>query len=236
MYLFYTTGIRGDFAWFSEVEAKHCLQVLRHKEGDLIHFIDGVGGRYTGVIHETAKRHFVVKIMARELAKEKVSGRLHISIAPTKNIDRFEWFLEKATEIGVDEITPLLCEHSERKKIRTGRLEKILLTAAKQSLRAWLQVLHDLVSFEDFIKKCETTGGEDRYIAHCRSSEIPHLKDNCRRGRNVTLLIGPEGDFPETEVAQAEHGGFDGVSLGKARLRTETAGIAACHIVQLINE
>ena len=235
MYLFYTSDLRDDYAWFSEVETRHCLQVLRHQAGDTVHFIDGVGGLYEGKIHETAKRHFVVKIAERRLEEKKEGGRLHLAIAPTKNIDRFEWFLEKATELGVDEITPLLCKHSERKKIRTDRLEKILLTATKQSLRARLPVLHDLVSFADFIKKCETTNGEDRYIAHCRFSEIPHLKDNCRCGRNVIMLIGPEGDFSEREVAAANDCGFESVSLGKARLRTETAGIAACHIVQLVN-
>ncbi|MFQ5446366.1 MAG: 16S rRNA (uracil(1498)-N(3))-methyltransferase [Saprospiraceae bacterium] len=236
MFIFYTNDIRGDYAWFSEEETKHCLQVLRHTTGDTIHFIDGVGGRYTGTIHETAKRHFVAKISTVQQSGEKVKGRLHIAIAPTKNIDRFEWFLEKSTELGVDEITPFICEHSERKKIRPGRLERILLTATKQSMRTRLPVLHDLVSFEDFIKKRETTGGEDRYIAHCRETGIPHLKDNCCRGRNVIILVGPEGDFSDAEVALAQRLGFGSISLGKARLRTETAGLAACHIVQLINE
>ncbi|TAK42228.1 MAG: 16S rRNA (uracil(1498)-N(3))-methyltransferase [Saprospiraceae bacterium] len=236
MYLFYTNDIRGDFAWFSEEETKHCLQVLRHQVGATIQFFDGVGGRYKGEIHETAKRHFVVKISERKVEDEKAGGRLHVAVAPTKNIDRFEWFMEKATELGVDEITPILCEHSERKSLRAGRLEKILLTASKQSLRARLPVLHDMISFGEFLKKCETTGGEDRYIAHCRSSEIPHFKDNCRRGRNVIVVIGPEGDFSDGEVVMAGQSGFQSVSLGKARLRTETAAIAACHIVQLVNE
>ncbi len=236
MILFYTTDITGEYARFTEEEARHCLQVLRKSAGDNIHFFDGSGGWYQGVIEETGKRHFVAKIISREENHGKRNFHLHLAIAPTKNNDRLEWFLEKATEIGIDEITPLLCEHSERSKIRNDRLEKILLAATKQSLRAYLPKLNELTGFKQFMKNIETSGPGSRFIAHCQEENLPHLKDNCPKGANVTILIGPEGDFSASEISLANQAGFRNISLGKARLRTETAGIAACHIVNLIND
>lgn len=235
MILFYTKEIHGDYARFTEDEARHALQVLRKSAGDGISFVDGTGGWYEGIIEETGKRHFVAKITKRE-QRARRDFRLHMAIAPTKNNDRFEWFLEKATEFGIDEITPLRCEHSERTKLRNDRLEKILLAAAKQSLKASLPVLHELTDLKTFIKNFETTGESARFITHCRDENLPHLKDNCPAGENVCILIGPEGDFSAGEIELANAAGFQSTSLGKARLRTETAGIAACLIVNLIND
>lgn len=236
MILFYSNDIHGDYARFTEEEARHALQVLRKSAGDPVSFVDGSGGWYEGIIEETGKKHFVAKIISRKENHGQRNFHLHMAIAPTKNNDRLEWFLEKATEFGIDEITPIRCEHSERSKLRNDRLEKILLSAAKQSLKAYLPRLHDLTDFKHFIKEFETTGKGERYIAHCQDENLPHLKDNCRAGENVTILIGPEGDFSPGEIERATAAGFKSISLGKARLRTETAGIAACHIVNLIND
>ncbi len=235
MILFYCNDIQGDFANFSEEESKHCTQVLRKKPGDAVHFIDGVGHWYEGQITEATKRQVVVKIMVKHVGTDHTSFRLHMAVAPLKNMDRFEWFLEKATEIGVDEITPLLTKHTERSKLRYDRLEKIILSAAKQCLRTRLPILNELVDFEDFIKKFETKTPGARFIPHCHVANLPHLKNNCPAGADVTILIGPEGDFSEAEVQQAMARGFKEVGLGANRLRTETAGIVACHTVHLVN-
>jgi len=251
MNLFFTTDIRGSFAWFSEEESRHVLHVLRKKEGDPVQFVDGKGGFFTGVIHEVGKRHFTVKITSTQLEFGKRNFRLHLAVAPVKNVERFEWFLEKATEIGVDEITPLRCEHSERTHLRLDRLEKIVLAAVKQSLRAYLPKLDKLTDFEQFVKdfgfgisdfgsaaeiRNPKSQIQNRFIAHCQKVDLPHLKNLCRAGQDVLILIGPEGDFSPAEIALAERHGFVSASLSKARLRTETAGVVACHLINLKNE
>lgn len=235
MQLFFSNNIQDNFAWFDEVEARHCVQVLRKQVGDVIHFVDGEGGWYEGQIDEVGKKKLVAKIISSKQAFGKLPYHLHVAIAPTKNIDRFEWFLEKATEIGISEITPLLCEHSERKRIRPERLEKILHSAMKQSLKAFLPKLNQLADFQYFMDNFETEAISQRFIAHCQGGELPHLKNNCRPGGNVTILIGPEGDFSPPEIQLAKRLDWQEISLGNSRLRTETAGIAATHIVNLVN-
>jgi len=158
--------------------------------------------------------------------------RLHMAVAPTKNTARFEWFLEKATEIGVDEITPLICEHSERVQIRIDRLQKIILSAAKQSLKTYLPVLNEPVKFDDFIR-LNLTGS--RFVAYVEEHQPIHLKTAYQNG-DCTILIGPEGDFSKKEMEAAFKKGFNPVSLGPSRLRTETAAIVACHIINIANE
>ena len=158
---------------------------------------------------------------------------LHVAIAPTKSISRFEWFLEKATEIGIDEITPLLSEHSERKVVKFERSEKILISAMKQSQKAFLPKLNELTSFNEFIQK---NSEKQKFIAHCNDGEKNHLKNAIQKGNNMVILIGPEGDFSLEEVLEAKEKGFEEISLGDERLRTETAGIVACHTVNLIFE
>jgi len=236
MFLFYPVKIEGDYAIFSEEEARHCLHVLRKRVGEPITFVDGRGGWYEGLIDEAGKRHLTAKIQSKKLEVGKRGFRLHIAVAPTKNIDRFEWFLEKATELGIDEITPLICEHSERTKIRPDRLEKVLLSAMKQSLRAYLPKLNELTRFDKFLKLDNANLSGTRFIAHCRDENLPHLFGNCKPGIDVTILVGPEGDFSLPEIEMANRHGFQNTGLGKARLRTETAAIAACHIINLINE
>jgi 16S rRNA (uracil1498-N3)-methyltransferase len=235
MILFYCHHIENDLASFDEVEMRHCIQVLRKRVGDEIMFADGKGSYYQGIIQSSNKKGFTATIIAKEERKNHLSSNLHLGIAPTKNIDRFEWFLEKATEFGISEITPLLCSNSERKQIRPDRLEKILLSAMKQSLHAHLPKLHAMRSFEDFVKMAETDPNQQRFIAHCQESNLPHLFNNYTKGGNVLIAIGPEGDFSKEEISLALENNFHAISLGTSRLRTETAGIAAVHIVNLKN-
>jgi len=162
----------------------------------------------------------------------KGSFRFNMDVAPTKNIARFEWFLEKATEIGVDEITPLICEHSERVQIRIDRLQKIILSAAKQSLKTYLPVLHEPTKFDDFIK---LNYPDSRFVAYVEEHQPLHLKSAYHNG-DCTVLIGPEGDFSKKEMEKAFQQEFKPVSLGPSRLRTETAAIVACHIINIVNE
>ena len=233
MQLFYVPNISGDKVVLNDVESKHAVRVLRLNEGTAVELVDGAGGFYTAEITDANPKK--CKLAITEIQKDfgKKNFRLHMAVAPTKNIDRFEWFLEKATEIGIDEITPLLCEHSERKVIKPERLEKILISAMKQSLKAYLPKLNELTTFKNFIS--ETTEMQ-KFIAHCYDGEKSHLKNAITTHSNALVLIGPEGDFSPEEVGLAFAGGFTAVSLGNARLRTETAGIVACHIVNLANE
>ena len=235
MQLFYTSDIRGNLAHLSETESRHCIQVLRHQQGDRLHFVDGRGGFYEGEIIEAHKKNCVLSILYHTPSYKVKPFRLHIGIAPTKSIDRFEWFLEKATEIGIHEITPLLCKHSERKRIRLDRLEKVLLSAMKQSLQATLPKLNELTDFRKFLDT-QHSSTDQKFIAHCQSDKMSAQKENYQDGQNVTILIGPEGDFQSTEIEWAQQQQFKAISLGSSRLRTETAGIIACHSVNFINE
>ncbi|HDR51764.1 MAG TPA: 16S rRNA (uracil(1498)-N(3))-methyltransferase [Mariniphaga anaerophila] len=233
MQLFYVPQITKNEIVLDETESKHAIRVLRLNAGDKIQIVDGKGGFYTAEITEPHPKKCKLSVTEsfREYGKRNFS--LHIAIAPTKNIDRIEWFLEKATEIGIDEITPLLCERSERKSVKPERLEKVLISAMKQSVKAYLPKLNPLISFKEFICKDELG---DRYIAHCNQTGLPHLKNEIKIGTSIVVLIGPEGDFSPEEVEIAREQGFCEISLGNSRLRTETAGVVACHIVNLAND
>ncbi len=233
MNLFYTTAIQGELAHLPEEEARHCVQVLRHREGDSIYIVDGNGGFYKATIVETGKKSCLAHIEEQQQEYGRRNFRLHLGIAPTKNISRMEWLLEKVTEMGIDAITPLLCEHSERRKLRTGRLNKILLSAMKQSLKAYLPQLNELTSFPAFLRQAEAS---EKYLAYLGEGVKGSLKDNYRPGNSVCILIGPEGGFSEAEAASARDAGFLAVSLGPGRLRTETAGLVACHTINLLNQ
>ena len=209
------------------------MRVLRYTTGDEILLTDGKGTTYTARITNPHPKHCDFEIISSEKQEPHHAFHLHIAIAPTKNIERMEWAIEKCVEIGVDEITPLLCRFSERKQLRTDRLEKIILSAAKQSLTPYLPVLHELTPYDDFIKS-QRQG--QRFIAHCYNEDKRVLKDEIERGRDVLILIGPEGDFSEKEIADALSMGFIPVSLGDSRLRTETAAVVACHTAVLMNE
>ena len=239
MYLFYCPDIETRQT-LSEEESAHCVRVLRYSAGDEILITDGRGTTYTARITNPHPKHCDFEIISREKQQPHHAFHLHIAIAPTKNIERLEWCVEKCVEIGVDEITPLLCRFSERKQLRTDRLEKIILSAAKQSLTPYLPVLHELTPYDEFIKRQALSRNDKRqtqnFIAHCYNDEKRLLKDVIERGRDVLVLIGPEGDFSEQEVADALAHGFIPVSLGNSRLRTETAGVVACHTAVLLNE
>lgn len=232
MNLFYTNTIKDNIGSFNEVETRHCIHSLRKQIGDVIHFVDGKGNWYEGAITSSSKKAFQVTIDKKEIWTKNRSNYLHIAIAPTKNIARFEWFLEKATEIGIDEITPILTFHSERKRIRIDRLEKVVLAAMKQSLKASLPKINDLIKYKDWVKS-ERIG--QNCIAYVEEENLL-LKDTIKKAQDVTILIGPEGGFSKEEVDLAKNNNFVSVSLGSSRLRTETAGIVACHTNQFINE
>lgn len=233
MYLFYTTEIEGHWATLEEGEARHCAQVLRKQQGDALHFVDGQGGMYKGHLIEVGKKSCRIQIDERIDVVAPSAVNLHLAVAPTKNIDRFEWFLEKATEIGISSITPLLCQRSERRRLRPERLERVLIAAMKQSLKAQLPLLNPLTTFSDFIQSPLTGQG---MIAHCIENNKRSLKQTYQAGNDVCILIGPEGDFSGEEIDLALQQGFKAVSLGEARLRTETAALVACHSIHLLNQ
>jgi len=233
MQLFYVPNISGAEVILDETESKHAIRVLRLQNGNQVKIIDGAGGFYKAQITDANPKKCRLKIVESQKEFGKKDYHLHIAIAPTKNNDRYEWFLEKATEIGIDEITPLLTSHSERKTINPERFEKILVSAMKQSLKAYLPKLNDITHFRQLVTNIKT---ENRFIAYCDDIQKTHLKDLTIQGKNTLILIGPEGDFSPEEIQMAIENGFKVVSLGEARLRTETAGIVACHIVNLVNE
>ncbi len=233
MHLFYTPDINEKIYSLNEEESKHCMRVLRLQKDDKINLIDGKGGLYTARIIDTNPKKCILEVLDYKQEYGKRDFYLHIAIAPTKNISRFEWFLEKATEIGIDEITPLLCEHSERKIIKPNRLNKVITAAVKQSLKAYHPKLNVLTKFSDFIS---ANNKGEKYIAHCEENEKRNLKDICKSKTDIVILIGPEGDFSPKEIKQAQENNFTEISLGNSRLRTETAGIVACHTINIIND
>jgi 16S rRNA (uracil1498-N3)-methyltransferase len=231
MQLFYTPDIIGREYDLNEVESKHAVRVLRLSKGDYLQLVDGKGNFYEAQIAEANPKKCRVSITKHFAEFEKRNHYLHLAVAPTKNIDRFEWFLEKATEIGVDEVTPILCSRSERKVVKDDRLEKVAIAAMKQSLKAYLPKVNPLVSFKDLID----TGFEGKkFIAHCYEQDKRELKNELANSSSILILIGPEGDFSEEEIKMATEKQFIPVSLGKSRLRTETAGVVACHTVNLV--
>ncbi len=233
MQLFYTPDIKTNIYTLNEIESKHCIRVLRLSINDRIQLIDGKGSFYEAKIIDPNPKKCTVEIIETKKEFGKRNHYLHIAIAPTKNIDRFEWFLEKATEIGIDEITPILCEHSERKMIKPDRLEKIIISAIKQSIKAYKPKLNDLTNYKDFVIQSSDC---EKFIAHCEENKKTHLKNTYNKGNNVVILIGPEGDFSEQEIELAKKYNFHETSLGQSRLRTETAGVVACHTINLLNE
>jgi len=233
MQLFYTPDIHSNEYTLSKEESKHCVMVLRKNIGDEVHLIDGKGGFYTAKISTNNPKSCQLEIISVEKEYGKSTHHIHIAIAPTKNNDRMEWFLEKATEIGINEITPLVCENSERKVLKLNRMNKILVSAMKQSNRAYLPKLNELTAFTDFMQ----SGFEGQcFVAHCMEEEKAQFKDALVKGKDTLVLIGPEGDFSKTEVQQAKDNQFTAISLGSSRLRTETAGVVACHTINLINQ
>ena len=228
MQLFYLENPKNEIILSAE-ESKHATKVLRKKEGDILNFTDGKGAFYKAEIIVADSRKCRLKVVSTEQKEKQHNYHLHIAIAPTKNMDRFEWFLEKATEIGIDEITPIICSRSERKVIKTERCNRILLSAMKQSLKFHVPKLNEAISFNDFLKQ-DYKGS--KYIAHCEDGEKKELKIETKTEKSL-ILIGPEGDFSPKEIELALQNQFKAVSLGTSRLRTETAGIIAVHTINI---
>jgi len=232
MHIFFTPGINTDTYILNEDESGHCIRVLRLQKGAVVQLVDGEGGLYEAIIEGPHPKRTVLKILdvQREFARR--NHYLHIALAPTKNVERTEWFLEKATEIGIDEISLLICEHSERKEIKTSRLNKVITSAMKQSVKAYRPRLNEALKFRDFIKKASAS---HKYIAHCMESEKAALKDGFQLNSDYLVLIGPEGDFSSFEVENALQAGYAAISLGNSRLRTETAALEACFEINFLN-
>ena len=233
MNLFYAPYIVEPVTTLTEDESKHIVRVLRKSEGDIVFFTDGLGFIYKCVIKEANPKKCLIEIVEKTAGRDKRNFRLHIAIAPTKNITRFEWFLEKSTEIGIDNITPLLCTRSERKHINIKRSKKIILSAMKQSITTILPEIHEMVSIKSFLKNLHTGNA---FMAYCDSNKEVHLKSQIHPAQKYTVLIGPEGGFSPEEVQLAKEKDVQLVGLGTSRFRTETAGIIACHTISLCNE
>ena len=232
MHLFYTPHIIGEAYQLDEEESKHCTRVLRLKIGDRVHLIDGKGGFFLAEIISDHTKKTTLKVISVEREFSKRNHYLHIAVAPTKNIDRFEWFLEKATEIGIDEITPIICERSERKEIKTDRSNKIITSAVKQSLKAYHPKLNHQITFKEFIKQAFA---DVKYIAHCDDFDKQSISLGFIPHQNYLILIGPEGDFSPSEIEFALQNGFVPITLGTSRLRTETAALQACFEINYLN-
>jgi 16S rRNA (uracil1498-N3)-methyltransferase len=234
MQLFFNPSINenSDFFSFDKEESKHIIKVLRKKDSDILFVTNGLGFLFKTEITLASDSKCTVKIVSVEKT-EPSKYYLHLAVAPTKMNDRYEWFLEKTTEIGVSEITPIICEHSERKIIKTERFDKIIQSAIKQSNQMYLPKLNAPILFKDFIK---IKNNDAKFIAHCEENDKKTLKESLKPNTNTTILIGPEGDFSKKEIQMALDNEYLPISLGNSRLRTETAAIIACSQVAFVNE
>jgi 16S rRNA (uracil1498-N3)-methyltransferase len=234
MQLFYNSEIKNNSNTFSfdKEESKHIVKVLRKKEGDKIFITNGLGYLFESEIIIASEKKCEVKI-TKESYKQPDSFYTHIAVAPTKMNDRMEWFLEKATEIGIHEITPIICDHSERKVYKIDRAEKIIQAAMKQSLHYYLPKINEPILLSQFVK---SNFEGQRFIAHCEETDKKSFQKTIAKNEKVTILIGPEGDFSTKEINLALANHFIPVTLGNTRLRTETAALVACHTLALLNE
>lgn len=235
MNIFYAPDIKNENYTFSETESKHIIRVLRLQINDIVNLIDGKGNLFTAKI--TSENPKKCQVFVTDIKKEynKRNFNLTIAIAPTKNNDRLEWFCEKSTEIGIDKIIPFISFHSERRKIKNDRFEKIIISAVKQSIKAYVPEFTEITKFKDL--STQNFNGR-KFIAHCNEpvKEMLHLKNIYNKGENVLILIGPEGDFSIDEVKEAIENGFEEITISKSRLRTETAGIVTAEIINFMNE
>lgn len=236
MNLFYHPQVSPDDneVQFNKEESRHIGKVLRKQVGDELFTTNGKGYLFKVILTIVSPKNCVASILSSEFNKSP-NYQLHLAVAPTKLNDRYEWFLEKATEIGVSEITPIICDHSERTVIKQERYEKILQSAMKQSLKTYLPKLNEAVSFATFLQS-NTPSEAQHYIAHCEETHKHLLKELVHPNTQVLICIGPEGDFSNKEIELALANNFKPISLGNSRLRTETAAIVACHSVAFINE
>ena len=236
MHIFYTPDLAEtnvDSYFLNEEESKHCIRVLRLAIQDQVILIDGIGGYYEAEILEPDPKKTLLHILSKQRDYNKKGYSLHIAVAPTKNIERLEWFLEKATEIGVDEITPIICGRSERKEVKIDRLNKVITSAVKQSIKAYHPKINEPVRLKSFLEK--NFGDHECFIAHCNLGDKVEIKNALTLNNNYLILIGPEGDFTLQEVALAVEKKFIPISLGTSRLRTETAALEACFEINFLN-
>lgn len=229
MHVFYTTAFQGDKAILTEEESLHLSKVLRLKEGSKVLLLDGKGGMFEGEVLIVHQKNTAIGHLRKLPSAAQRPYRLHVAIAPTKMMERLEWFLEKATEIGIDEITPLISKRTERDQVKLQRVEKIVLAAMKQSMNAKMPQLNEATTMSAFLKK-DINGAT--FIAHCIPGDKPLLTKKAIAQTNITVLVGPEGDFTQEEVDAALKAGYEAISLGESRLRAETAGVIVCAQVQ----
>ena len=230
---YYSTQIYDDFIILPEDEALHLLTVLSKKIGDIILVVDGKGGLYKTCIESENIQSCRLNIISVNKKFGHRNYYIHIGIAPPKSHDRVEWFVEKAVEIGVHEISFFLANHSERKHIKLDRIKKRALSSMKQSLQAFLPIINDIVPLKDVMKDCSN---DEKFIGYLNEGNSNNLIQSATPNKDYCILIGPEGDFSSSEINESQDFGFKPVSLGDNRLRTETAGLAACHILNLLNE
>jgi 16S rRNA (uracil1498-N3)-methyltransferase len=234
MQIFYAPDIAGNIYALDEKESKHIIRVLRMTKGSAVRLIDGKGNLYQGIISDPDQKKCIIAVTGKTADFEKRGYRLHIAISPLKNPERFEWFIEKSVEIGIDEITPLVCRNTEKPGIKYERINNLIISAMKQSLKSTKPILNEPCRFKDFIDE-ESHGL--RFIAHCDSStERNKISDVYPGNMDATILIGPEGDFTREEIDSAINRKFIPVRLGPSRLRSETAGVAACHSIYFMNQ
>lgn len=231
MHTFYFPDLSEHIITLDEDESKHAIRVLRLVTGDEVMLVDGMGTRAYAKVTDDHPKRCAMEITKRETETTGRNFHLHIAVAPTKNLDRMEWFVEKATEIGIDSVILISCDHSERFTVKTERMEKVAVSAIKQSQQAWLPEVKGVIAFKDFI--ASVPAGAQKFIAHCAGGEKISLKGNIKPEGEIYMLIGPEGDFSKTEIALAEENGFTAITLGERRLRTETAALVAVMSVNL---
>lgn len=229
MNIFYKPNIISDHLILDQKESIHCIKVMRYRKGDQVRLIDGVGGFYLAEVENADQKACGVRIITKIENYERLPYELNIAIAPTKSMDRFEWFVEKATEIGITSITPIYCARSERKNIRMDRIRKVAVSAMKQSVKAYLPIIKEPV---DYVKWMEHEHIGTKFVAHCMEPPGNDIRA-VELADQITILIGPEGDFTREEIARAANNNFSPLSLGKYRLRTETAGVVACTAIYL---
>jgi 16S rRNA (uracil1498-N3)-methyltransferase len=233
MQVFYSPDITGNELILDRNESRHIIRVLRMKKGDPVKLIDGKGSLYDGVIDNPDQNSCSIMITASYRGFEKRSYNLHMAVSPLKNMDRYEWYLEKSVEIGIDSITPLLCRNTEKESVKSDRLNNIIISAMKQSLKAFRPQLNAPCRFEEFVTGSFTGL---KFIAHCNENFIRKgIHEIYKPGDDAIIMIGPEGDFSKNEIEEAYRNGFTGINLGTSRLRTETAGVAACHSIYYEN-
>ncbi|MDQ3109337.1 MAG: 16S rRNA (uracil(1498)-N(3))-methyltransferase [Bacteroidota bacterium] len=231
MHTFYFPDLSDNIILLDEDESKHAVRVLRLVAGAEVMLVDGKGTRAFAKVIEDHPKRCTLDITERKKETTDRNFRLHIAIAPTKNLDRLEWFIEKATEIGIDSIILISCDHSERFTVKVDRMEKVTVSAIKQSQQSWLPEVKGVLSYKDFIASVPENA--QRFIAHCADSEKIPLKNNVKSEGDIFILIGPEGDFSGDEIALATEKGFVPITLGERRLRTETAALVAVMTVTL---